>query len=60
MSKEQRAKSKEKWGLESGALRLRHQAAFAVALKGRAKVIDIAIDSGYTILVHKKSLPFLL
>jgi hypothetical protein len=39
---------------------MRHEAAFAVALKGLAKVIDIAIDFGYTILVHKKSLPLLL
>jgi hypothetical protein len=37
---------------------------FAIALKGLAKVtclrrqVDIAIDFGYTILVHRTPLPF--
>jgi hypothetical protein len=31
---------------------------FSIAFKSRAKIIDIAINSGYTIFVHKKPLPF--
>jgi hypothetical protein len=30
----------------------------AIGFKGLTKVIDIAIDSGYSIFVHKKPLPF--
>jgi hypothetical protein len=30
----------------------------AMGFKSLAKVIDIAIDSGYSIFVHKKPLPF--
>jgi hypothetical protein len=31
---------------------------FAIGFKSLAKVIDIAIDSGYSIFIHKKPLPF--
>jgi hypothetical protein len=30
----------------------------AIAFKSLTKVIDIAIDAGYSIFVHKKPLPF--